>query len=54
MTAKAKTARRRLSLPEPLGETNDVSKTCRIMGHLRRQFLEIRRDRQTCGAENLR
>mgnify|MGYP002397221888 CR=1 FL=1 len=53
MTTKDKVARRKLSLLELATELCNVSRACKVMGHGRQQFYEIRRKFQTYGAEGL-
>jgi hypothetical protein len=53
MTTKEKVPRRKRSLLELATEVGNVSKACRMMGYLRQQFYEIRRNFQTYSAEGL-
>jgi len=53
MTTKDKVAGRRLSLLEIAAELSNAGHACKIMGHYRQQFYEIRRNFQTYGADGL-
>lgn len=53
MTTEKKAARRKLSLLELAQELGNVGKACKVMGHSRQQFYEIRRNDQTYGADGL-
>ena len=48
-----KIARRKLSLLQLAQELGNVSKACRIVGYIRQQFYEIRRNFQVHGADGL-
>lgn len=53
MTTEQKVARRKPSLPEPASDLGNVSRARKAIGYSRRQFCDIRRAFQTCGADGL-
>jgi hypothetical protein len=52
-TVAQKATRRKMSMLELAEDLGNVSKACKIMGYLRQQFYEIRRNYQTSGSQGL-